>query len=64
MIDHTPTMTDSELYEAAMLMRERGGGFASCIAEAFFRADSHNKRRLLYAFGDLFERFKPQGDEQ
>lgn len=55
-------MTDSDLYKAAHKMREQGGGFASCIAEAYFRADGHNQRRLLAAFGDLFERFKPQGD--
>lgn len=57
-------MTDRELYEAAYQMEAMGGSFAACIAQAFFHADKDNKARLLAAFGDLFERFKPQGDEQ
>lgn len=57
MIDYTPDMTDSQLFEAATLMRKQGGGFASCIAEAFLRADSSNKKRLLSAFGDLFAKY-------
>lgn len=57
-------MTDRELYEAAYAMESYGGSFAASIAQAFFHADKDNKARLLAAFGDLFERFKPQGDEQ
>jgi hypothetical protein len=32
------------------------GGFASAIGEAYFRADSTNRRILTDAFGFLFER--------
>jgi hypothetical protein len=38
-------------------MDKIGGGFAMCIAQAYFRADQHNRERLLFAFGDLFERY-------
>lgn len=63
MIDYTPHMTDEELYEAAYVMDRIGGGFASAVANAFFRADGYNRKRLLYAFGDLFVQFAPEPDE-
>jgi hypothetical protein len=59
MLDYTPHMTETELYEAAYVMDRQGGGFASAIANAFFRADGHNRKKLLYAFGDLFVQFAP-----
>ena len=59
MMDYTPHMTEIELYEAAYVMDRQGGGFASAIANAFFRADGHNRKKLLYAFGDLFVQFAP-----
>lgn len=64
MMDYTPDMTDSQLYKAAHEMEAMGGGFASAIALAFFRADGHNKRRLLYAFGDLFVQFAPTTNDE
>lgn len=63
MIDYTPHMTETELYEAAYAMDRIGGGFASAVANAFFRADTDNRKRLLAAFGDLFEKFY-QGETQ
>ena len=57
MIDYTPHMTESELYEAARAMESYGGGFAESIALAFYRADGYNRKKLLYAFGDLFVQF-------
>lgn len=59
MLDYTPHMAEKELYEAAYVMDRQGGGFASAIANAFFRADGHNRKKLLYAFGDLFVQFAP-----
>lgn len=44
----------SEAHSCAKSMAERGGGFASAIADAFFRADAGNRRKLLGAFGELF----------
>ena len=64
MMDQTPTMTDDDLLKAAHEMEAMGGGFASCIAQAFYRADARNRRRLLYAFGDLFVQFAPTNDEE
>lgn len=62
MIDYTPHMTNEELHEAANVMHKIGGGFASAVADAFYRADGHNRKRLLYAFGDLFVQFAPVPD--
>jgi hypothetical protein len=48
------------LWDAAKLMEQQGGGFAACIAQAFYRADSTNRERLLVAFDDLFVKFYKQ----
>jgi len=45
------------LWDAAKLMEQQGGGFAACIAQAFYRADAGNRERLLVAFDDLFVKF-------
>ena len=59
--DQTPGgMTMAELLEASRIMRQRGGGFAATIADAFDRADIQNQRRLLAAFGSLFRRYAPE----
>lgn len=49
--------TNDQLHHAAHEMHRTGGSFASRIAEAYFVADLSNRRKLLTAFGDLFERF-------
>lgn len=46
-----------DLWFAAKLMEQTGGGFAACIAQAFYRADATNRERLLTAFDDLFCKF-------
>lgn len=48
---------NTQLHRAAHKMHASGGHFASSIAQAYFYADLHNRRKLLDAFGDLFERF-------
>jgi hypothetical protein len=45
------------LWDAARLMEQQGGGFAACIAQAFYRADITNRERLITAFDDLFVRY-------
>jgi hypothetical protein len=50
-------MSEDELLIAARRMEREGGGFASAIALAFFRADSTNQVLLVNAFGHLFERY-------
>ena len=47
-----------ELTRAAELMDRIGGGFASSIAQAFYRADASNRARLVAAFPDLFDRYR------
>jgi hypothetical protein len=48
-------MTDAQIHEAAGYLETREGGFANAIALAYYRADSDNQRKLVEAFGDLFE---------
>lgn len=61
-------MTTEELYEQLLQSKyeaecraahnmKNGGHFAAAISEAYFRADSKNKDRLLTAFADLFKKF-------
>lgn len=57
-------MTEDQLHKAAHKMSQYGGGFASAIAEAFFRADSNNEQRLIRAFPELFERYAPTTTEE
>ena len=49
-------MTHEQLHEAAGYLETKEGGFANAIALAYYRADSDNQRKLVEAFGDLFER--------
>lgn len=49
-------MTDAQLHEAAGYLETRMGGFANAIALAYYRADGDNQRKLVEAFGALFER--------
>ena len=50
-------LSDADYHRAADLMIRQGGSFAAAIAEAYFAADTQNRKRVLEAFGDLFERF-------
>lgn len=52
-------MSDDELHTAARKMEAHGGHFAAAIAEAYFRADSTNRQKLLNAFADLFSSYGP-----
>ena len=56
-------MTEDQLLAAAHNMNRLGGGFASAIATAYFRADATNKSKLLLTFGDLFARHALETDE-
>lgn len=49
-------LTYEQGHKAARLMERIGGGFASAIAQAFYKADSHNARILLEAYEDMFLR--------
>lgn len=45
-------------HQAAKTMERIGGGFASALAVAYFRADLDNKARILAAWPELFERYR------
>ena len=50
-------------HRAARLMEKLGGGFASALAVAYFRADADNQARILAAWPDLFERYRRMDQE-
>jgi len=54
----TPEERATANHRAAVLMEKVGGGFASALALAYFRADGTNQARILGAFPDLFERYR------
>lgn len=45
-------------YEVLKKMEECGGSFASNLARAWQRADLSNKRKLMQAFGDLYQDYE------
>lgn len=45
-------------HRAAQYMERMGGGFASALAVAYYRADSDNKARIVGAWQDLFEKYR------
>lgn len=49
---------------AAQLMEKMGGGFASALALAYFRADGTNQALILDAFANLFEVYRYRAFEQ
>jgi len=49
---------------AAQLMEKIGGGFASALALAYFRADGTNQALILDAFANLFEVYRNRAFEQ
>lgn len=48
-------MDYDEGHRAAQMMEKMGGGFASAIAHAYYKADSSNAMRLRLAFYEMFE---------
>lgn len=48
---------------AVQLMDRMGGGFASALAVAYYRADSDNRARILAAWPDLFEKYRRMARE-
>jgi len=56
-------LTDAQLHQAANTMFGYGGGFASSLAEAFFKADASNRRKILEAFDELFMRYHRWNEE-
>ena len=57
MRNHIEALAEAN-HKAAKIMERIGGGFASALALAYFRADSDNQARILGAFPDLFEKYR------
>jgi hypothetical protein len=45
-------------HRACRVMERLGGGFASAVAVAYYRADGDNQARVLAAFPELFEKYR------
>ena len=57
MRNHIEALAEAN-HKAAKAMERMGGGFASALALAYFRADSDNQARILGAFPELFEKHR------
>ena len=58
-IDFDTQLAQANLnHRAAQAMDIWGGGFASALAVAYFRADADNQARMLAAWPNLFERYR------
>ena len=56
-------LTADQQVASAKTMFAYGGGFAGALSEAFFKADSSNKEKLLVAFDELFMRYHRWNEE-
>ncbi len=54
----SPDDMEIQNHRAAQYMERMGGGFASALAVAYYRADSDNKARIVGAWPDLFEKYR------
>jgi predicted RNA polymerase sigma factor len=50
-------MDRDDALKAAHVMEDMGGSFAAHIARAFYAADSHNAKRIVAAFPEIFEKY-------
>jgi hypothetical protein len=46
-------------FRTFVAMERHGGGFCSALAQAWFRADASNKRRIEGAFAHLLTEYGP-----
>ena len=52
-------LSPTELHHTIAAMERHGGGFCSALAQAWYKADGANKRRLEIAFPHLLADFGP-----
>ena len=45
-------------FQVVSTMMKYGGSFAKALAEAWIRADAHNKKRLEKCFEDIFREYE------
>jgi hypothetical protein len=53
------TLTAHDQWRTFLAMEKHGGGFCSALAQAWYKADQNNKRRIEIAFPHLLESFGP-----
>jgi hypothetical protein len=53
-----PTMSFPHYDDALHMMTQIGGSFAKAIANAYYVADSGNRRTLVAAFKPLFDKYE------
>jgi len=53
------TLTAHDQWRTFLAMERHGGGFCSALAQAWFKADPSNKRRIESAFPHLLADFGP-----
>jgi hypothetical protein len=46
-------------FRTVLAMEHHGGGFCAALANAWYKADSGNKRRIEVAFSHLLEHYGP-----
>lgn len=56
----TITLSPLELHRSFQAMSRHGGGFCAALAQAWFKADGSNKRRIEGAFPHLLADFGPE----
>ena len=60
-----PTVNDNIPTGPALdLMEQLGGSFSRAIAQAYYCADTHNRQRLIAAFGELFAKYNAMAKER
>jgi hypothetical protein len=52
------TTSPASVYKAVINMERYGGGFCAALAQAWYKADSQNKRIIEEAFSHLFVKYE------
>lgn len=55
----TPALSAVQLHRTWLAAGQHGGGFVSCLAAAWLRADATNRARLTAAFPEVVTKYGP-----
>jgi hypothetical protein len=58
------TMTDDQKLAVFRTMNRFGGGFASSLAETWFRADPYNRETIEKSFPDLVREYRSMAESR
>ena len=56
------TYTPHDQWRTFLAMERHGGGFCAALAQAWYKADTNNKRRIENAFPHLLEDYGPDSN--